>query len=89
MQDKTTIQASVENVNTEDNYESYLNVLASSIYGLSKNYHLFHSDVKNRHNSRTILWDTFLANIPEERRQHYNCNTCKNFVVKFGDLVFI
>lgn len=89
MQDKTTIQASVENVNTEDNYEAYLNVLASSIYGLSKNYHLFHSDVKNRHNSRTILWDTFLANIPEERRQHYNCNTCKNFVVKFGDLVFI
>ena len=33
MQDKTTIQASVENVNTEDNYEAYLNVLASSIYG--------------------------------------------------------
>ena len=35
------------------------------------------------------LFETFLQNIPEEGRQHYNCNACRSFVNKFGGLVTI
>lgn len=37
--------------------------------------------------SATNLYDIFLANIPEEGRQHYNCNACRNFVDRFGGIV--
>lgn len=35
------------------------------------------------------LYDIFLANLPEEGRQHYNCNACRNFVNHYGGIVFI
>lgn len=35
------------------------------------------------------LYDLFLENIPEEARQHYNCNACRHFVNRFGGLVTI
>jgi len=35
------------------------------------------------------LYDLFLQNIPEEARQHYNCNACRSFVNRFGGLVRI
>ena len=35
------------------------------------------------------LYDTFLENLPEEKRQYYNCNTCRTFVNKYGRLVII
>lgn len=35
------------------------------------------------------LWSVFLAHLPENARQHYNCRTCRNFVERFGDLVRI
>ena len=35
------------------------------------------------------LYDLFLSNLPEEARQHYNCRTCRHFVEKYGDLVWI
>ena len=31
--------------------------------------------------------DVFLAGIPEEYRQHYNCHACKTFLRKYGSLV--
>lgn len=43
---------------------------------------LFTTSVEN-------LYDIFLANLPEEGRQHYNCNACKNFVNRYGGLVQI
>ena len=30
------------------------------------------------------LYDIILRSIPEEARQHYNCNTCRHFVNKIG-----
>lgn len=33
------------------------------------------------------LFDIFLSHIPEEHRQHYNCNSCKHFINKYGWLV--
>lgn len=35
------------------------------------------------------LYSVFLENIPEEARQHYNCNACRHFVNRFGKLVSI
>ncbi len=35
------------------------------------------------------LYDTILAALPVEARQHYNCRTCRNFVDRFGGLVRI
>ena len=35
------------------------------------------------------LWDAFVNNIDVKYRQHYTCRCCKNFIEKFGGLVFI
>jgi len=35
------------------------------------------------------LFDIFLKNLPEEARQHYNCNACRSFVNHYGGLVKI
>ncbi len=31
----------------------------------------------------------FLAHIPEDARQHYNCHACRHFIERFGNLVII
>jgi hypothetical protein len=33
------------------------------------------------------LFDTFLANLPEDVRQQHNCNRCRRFVKKYGHIV--
>lgn len=33
------------------------------------------------------VWSTYINNIPTEYRQHYNCNCCKNFIKRYGNLV--
>lgn len=43
---------------------------------------LFTTDVEN-------LYDIFLSGLPEEARQHYTCNACRNFVNRYGGLVTI
>jgi len=35
------------------------------------------------------LWGHFLHNLPEDRRQHYNCRACAKFVETYGGLVTI
>lgn len=35
------------------------------------------------------LFDVFLANLPEKFRQHYNCNICRDFFTRFGQLVTV
>lgn len=37
----------------------------------------------------TGLYDKFLAMLPEDARQHYNCNNCRKFVNRYGGLVLI
>lgn len=37
----------------------------------------------------TGLFDTLLANLPPEARQHYDCNCCRRFVDTYGGLVTI
>lgn len=35
------------------------------------------------------LYQEFLKGIPEDAKQYHNCNACRNFINKFGDLVLI
>lgn len=35
------------------------------------------------------LYDTFLDYLPLERRQHYNCRSCRRFIERFGGLALI
>lgn len=35
------------------------------------------------------LADKYLENMPEEVRQHYNCQTCRSFIKRYGNLVVI
>lgn len=44
--------------------------------------HLFTTDAAD-------LFDTFLANLPIEYRQHYTCNCCRKFIDTYGGLVTI
>lgn len=37
----------------------------------------------------TDLFQTFLYNLPEYARQHYNCNACRSFVNRYGGLVVL
>lgn len=37
----------------------------------------------------TGLFDVFLANLPDEHRQHYTCHACRKFVETYGGLVTI
>lgn len=37
------------------------------------------------------LWDIYLDNLPggEEARNHYNCNACKHFIERYGNLAIV
>lgn len=51
--------------------------------------HLFRNDIKTKTGNRYVIWDTFLNGFSDNDRQNYNCDTCKGFVTRFGDLVYI
>lgn len=46
--------------------------------------HLFKVNV-----SPDDLWEMYLQGFPAEERQHYNCNACKSFIRKYGNVVTI
>ena len=35
------------------------------------------------------LFETYLANLPEDHRQHHNCDCCKRFIRRYGSLAVI
>lgn len=35
------------------------------------------------------LWDIFIGSFPEEKRQTYNCRTCRHFIERFGGIVVL
>lgn len=46
--------------------------------------HLFQVNV-----DKDLLWDTYLSSFPEELRQQFNCNCCRQFIKNYGNLVAI
>ena len=66
-----------------DNYHMLeIGIRKSFEEAVNLNKPLFTTSVEN-------LYDIFLANLPEEGRQHYNCNACRNFVNHYGGIVFV
>lgn len=51
-------------------------------FGLMSREALFTTDVQG-------LFDAFLSQLPESRRQHYRCRACQHFIERFGGLVTI
>lgn len=35
------------------------------------------------------LWAMFMAGIPEDRQQHYNCRACRSFIERYGGLATV
>jgi hypothetical protein len=67
----------------EDQYPAFLGQLQLNFGSVTaKNKNLFVTDA-------TGLWDAYLDGIPAPHRQHYNCRGCKNFIERFGGLVYI
>ncbi|MFA2720574.1 hypothetical protein [Bacillus paranthracis] len=64
-------------------------------------YPQFEEAVKNRFNSMinegiklfttdaTDIYETYLSNLPVPAQQHYNCNACRSFFNRYGNLVTI
>ena len=67
----------------EHRYEDFL-VKVKTAFGNQHVYEqpLFTTDAEG-------LFDLFLANLPEQDRQHYTCNSCRKFFENFGGLVTI
>lgn len=66
-----------------DGYEHLLEKINSSFADVaSSGEPLFTINLEN-------LYDIFLVHLPDEARQHYNCNTCRNFVNRYGGLVTV
>lgn len=70
----------VVNVVTDNDYQQLEGQVAELI-SINQD-QLFMTNVHN-------LFDTYLSNIPESSRQHYNCNCCKRFIENYGGLVTI
>lgn len=66
-----------------DGYDHLLKYIRESFNNAIKNKTpLFITNVEN-------LYDIFLAGLPEDARQHYNCRECARFVNNYGGLVTI
>jgi hypothetical protein len=70
----------------EHEYHKFLESIQKTFYINIKlfGYQLFTTNVDKKD-----LWNIFLYNIPEEYRQYYNCHSCKEFIQKYGGLIFI
>lgn len=69
---------------SDQDYSNYIthmqNHLASCLRDGEKL--LFHTDAGN-------LWDVYLNGFAPEDRQYHNCNACRHFIERYGDLVYI
>lgn len=75
----------------EDNWSVFRKSLQERFYTVIENRESSKEKVlyvAGRHkHDQTKLWDIFFNNLPEEGRAHYNCNSCRHFVQKYGTLV--
>jgi hypothetical protein len=79
MSTTTTVHSHREQQDSEGYYELE-RIIAERVADLEGP--LFTTDV-------TGLYESYLENLPAERRQHYNCRNCQRFIEKYGGLVKI
>lgn len=78
------------NINTpqsrpEDRYYEFEEIVKNSFARrIKKETPLFKTDAEG-------LWDLYLDNLPggESARNHYNCNACKHFIERYGNLATV
>lgn len=71
------------NLRKNDNYKEFENSIINRFNSVAnKENPLFITDAKD-------LWDIYLSNLPEEGRQHYNCNCCRHFIERYGSLAVV
>lgn len=75
MSDRTTVVASLE---VDEQYAELEAAIAL------RDAPLFQTDA-----DQAALWDAYLSNLREDRRQHYNCHCCRHFIQRVGGLVTI
>lgn len=66
----------------QDAYEDFLGAIRKRFLESVAEGPLFRTDVRH-------LFATYLENLPEDVRQHYNCSACHRFVSEFGGLVTV
>lgn len=81
MQKAALSQQTHQQTNEFDQYPEFERSVVESLKSFGK-IPLFTTDVDG-------LFDIYLAGIPEEYRQHYNCHDCKMFLERYGGLVTI
>jgi hypothetical protein len=84
MNNQTVVVGNSNLYNSEnDEYDVFLQNLRNNFaLALQDNPKIFYTNADN-------LFEIFLDNLPAEARQHYNCNTCKRFVNKYGNIAMI
>lgn len=65
----------------KDQYPQFSNAIKESFDSFSDK-PLFTTDVED-------LFNVFLEFLPDEARQHYNCNCCRSFINRYGGIVSI
>ena len=76
------VRASSQQVGTldESDYHGFLVRLQAGFEEHVAHQRLFTTDAAD-------LWETYLAALPEETRQHNTCSSCRRFIERFGSLV--
>lgn len=69
-------------IETDDDYAAFEQLIRQRVSEVTGP--VFDTDV-----SPDDLWRTWLEAIPADKRQHYNCHSCRHFIQKYGRLVTI
>lgn len=77
-----SIRTSSTTVESDEQYDTFEKVVLNQTIKITSQ--LFQTNA-----SPESLWDAYLSGFPENRRQHYNCNSCRRFIQKYGGLVTI
>lgn len=77
---RATSTPAIEN----DGMESFNQSMLSNARALSKTGLIYHANLSS--DDRDIVFKAYQSGFPEERRQVVNCNCCRHFLRKYGDL---
>lgn len=80
---KTAVAGDIIHSRADDGYEAFLESIRRDFAeALEDSPPLFSTNASG-------LFPTFLDNLPDDARQHYTCNACRQFVERYGGLVTI
>ena len=76
----------------DDGYEGFVELCKENFQAVQQKEILFKvnlSDLIEQSEEGSSIWYNWVNRLPEEFRQHYNCQTCKRFFNEYGNLVYI